>query len=86
VTLFETAESYGDGESERLLGEILSRSQARGSIVLATRLSPEEWTPIRTCTPPPWSTPAGAVLRAKAFSTTRAGYRAVAPLQQPAPG
>jgi aryl-alcohol dehydrogenase-like predicted oxidoreductase len=29
ITLFDTAESYGDGESERLLGEALSRSPAR---------------------------------------------------------
>ena len=40
VTLFDTAESYGDGESERLLGDMLSRSQARDSIVLATKVSP----------------------------------------------
>jgi Aldo/keto reductase family len=40
VTLFDTAESDGDGESERLLGDLLSRSQARDSIVLATKVSP----------------------------------------------
>jgi hypothetical protein len=40
VSLFDTAESYGDGESERLLGDMLSRSQARDSIVLATKVSP----------------------------------------------
>jgi aryl-alcohol dehydrogenase-like predicted oxidoreductase len=40
VTLFDTAEIYGDGESERLLGDALSRSPARDSIVLATKVSP----------------------------------------------
>jgi aryl-alcohol dehydrogenase-like predicted oxidoreductase len=40
ITLFDTAESYGDGESERLLGDALSSSPARESIVLATKVSP----------------------------------------------
>ena len=40
ITLFDTAESYGDGESERLLGEALSRSPTRDAIILATKVSP----------------------------------------------
>jgi aryl-alcohol dehydrogenase-like predicted oxidoreductase len=40
ITLFDTAESYGDGESERLLGSALSGSPARDSIALATKVSP----------------------------------------------
>jgi hypothetical protein len=51
VTLFGTAESYGDGESERLLGDMLSRSQARDSIVLATKVSPWD-SHMSVCEPP----------------------------------
>jgi aryl-alcohol dehydrogenase-like predicted oxidoreductase len=40
ITLFDTAESYGDGASERLLGDALSRSPMRDSIILATKVSP----------------------------------------------
>jgi aryl-alcohol dehydrogenase-like predicted oxidoreductase len=40
VTLFDTAESYGDGESERLLGDTLSRAPTRDRIILATKVSP----------------------------------------------
>jgi aryl-alcohol dehydrogenase-like predicted oxidoreductase len=40
ITLFDTAEIYGDGESERLLGDALSRSPMRDSIILATKVSP----------------------------------------------
>jgi aryl-alcohol dehydrogenase-like predicted oxidoreductase len=47
ITLFDTAESYGDGESERLLGEALSRSPTRDSIILATKVSPFSLTPDR---------------------------------------
>jgi aryl-alcohol dehydrogenase-like predicted oxidoreductase len=39
ITLFDTAESYGRGESERLLGGALSASPARGSIIVATKIS-----------------------------------------------
>lgn len=35
------------------------------------------WTRTRTCTPPPSSRTAGVVLGTEAFSTTRAGYRAM---------
>jgi aryl-alcohol dehydrogenase-like predicted oxidoreductase len=40
VTLFDTAESYGDGQSERLLGEVVSGSARRASIVVASKVSP----------------------------------------------
>jgi aryl-alcohol dehydrogenase-like predicted oxidoreductase len=40
VTLVDTAESYGNGESERLLGAILAEPRARDSVVLATKLTP----------------------------------------------
>jgi aryl-alcohol dehydrogenase-like predicted oxidoreductase len=40
VTLVDTAEVYGDGESERLLGAILAEPGARDSVVLATKLTP----------------------------------------------
>jgi aryl-alcohol dehydrogenase-like predicted oxidoreductase len=39
ITLFDTAESYGRGESERILGDALSRLPARESIVVATKVS-----------------------------------------------
>src|SRR4029453_7580384 len=39
VTLFDTAESYGRGESERMLGDALLRLPARASIVVATKVS-----------------------------------------------
>jgi len=40
VTLVDTAETYGNGESERLLGAILAEPRARDSVVLATKLTP----------------------------------------------
>jgi len=40
VTLVDTAETYGNGESERVLGAILAESRARDSVVLATKLTP----------------------------------------------
>jgi aryl-alcohol dehydrogenase-like predicted oxidoreductase len=39
VTLFGTAESYGRGKSERMLGDALSRLPARESIIVATKVS-----------------------------------------------
>jgi aryl-alcohol dehydrogenase-like predicted oxidoreductase len=39
VTLFDTAESYGRGESERMLGGALSSLPRRASIVVATKIS-----------------------------------------------
>jgi aryl-alcohol dehydrogenase-like predicted oxidoreductase len=40
VTLIDTAEIYGNGESERLLGAILAATGVRESVVLATKLTP----------------------------------------------
>jgi aryl-alcohol dehydrogenase-like predicted oxidoreductase len=39
VTLFDTAENYGRGKSERVLGDALSRLPARESIIVATKVS-----------------------------------------------
>src|SRR6266536_429440 len=40
VTLIDTAETYGKGESERVLGHILARPEVRDSIVLASKVAP----------------------------------------------
>jgi aryl-alcohol dehydrogenase-like predicted oxidoreductase len=41
VTLFDTAEVYGRGESERIIGKLLGAEAARrGSIVIATKFMP----------------------------------------------
>jgi myo-inositol catabolism protein IolS len=39
VTLFDTAESYGDGESERVLGRALG--SRRSNVIIASKVSPE---------------------------------------------
>ena len=39
VTFFDTAEVYGDGESERIIGELL-RSTPREQVVIATKFMP----------------------------------------------
>lgn len=41
ITLFDTAEIYGQGESERLLGELLRDSHA--PVVVATKFAPLPW-------------------------------------------
>jgi aryl-alcohol dehydrogenase-like predicted oxidoreductase len=44
VTLFDTAEIYGGGESERIIGQMRHRHQARAaSVVLATKFMPSPW-------------------------------------------
>ena len=44
VTLFDTAEVYGGGESERIIGRLLaSRGVARDDVVLATKFMPSPW-------------------------------------------
>ncbi|MFN8036806.1 MAG: aldo/keto reductase [Acidimicrobiia bacterium] len=44
VTLFDTAEVYGRGESERIIGRLLARDPPRrGSIVIATKFMPSPW-------------------------------------------
>lgn len=45
VTLFDTAEMYGRGESERIIGKLLARDRQRGrtGAVLATKFFPAPW-------------------------------------------
>jgi aryl-alcohol dehydrogenase-like predicted oxidoreductase len=44
VTLFDTAEVYGGGESERIIGALLAGDPGRaGSVVLATKFMPSPW-------------------------------------------
>jgi aryl-alcohol dehydrogenase-like predicted oxidoreductase len=44
VTLFDTAEVYGDGESERIIGRLLAGDpERRSSLVLATKFMPFPW-------------------------------------------
>jgi aryl-alcohol dehydrogenase-like predicted oxidoreductase len=44
VTLFDTAEIYGGGESERIIGQMRRRDEARAaSVVLATKFMPSPW-------------------------------------------
>ena len=43
VTFFDTAEAYGRGRSERLLGELLNAERRREEIVVATKFFPYPW-------------------------------------------
>lgn len=44
VTLFDTAEVYGDGESERIIGKLLAEVPGRREdIVIATKFMPSPW-------------------------------------------
>jgi aryl-alcohol dehydrogenase-like predicted oxidoreductase len=44
VTLFDTAEVYGGGESERIIGQLRHRDPVRAaSVVLATKFMPSPW-------------------------------------------
>jgi aryl-alcohol dehydrogenase-like predicted oxidoreductase len=44
VVLFDTAEVYGDGESERILGRLLAADpQVRSRVVLASKFMPAPW-------------------------------------------
>jgi aryl-alcohol dehydrogenase-like predicted oxidoreductase len=44
VTLFDTAEVYGGGESERIIGELRRHDPTRAaSVVLATKFMPSPW-------------------------------------------
>jgi len=44
VTLFDTAEIYGGGESERIIGRLLADDPTRAaSVVLATKFMPSPW-------------------------------------------
>ncbi len=44
VTLFDTAEVYGGGESERIIGRLLARDpSARSKVAIATKFMPMPW-------------------------------------------
>ena len=45
ITFFDTALAYGDGHSERLIGEVLKPDMRAGRVVVATKVPPknEEW-------------------------------------------
>jgi len=45
ITFFDTALAYGDGHSERLIGEVLRDDIRAGQVVVATKVPPrnEEW-------------------------------------------
>lgn len=45
VTFFDTAEVYGDGESERIIGKMLAEdaTRDRGPVVIATKFFPAPW-------------------------------------------
>jgi aryl-alcohol dehydrogenase-like predicted oxidoreductase len=45
ITFFDTALAYGDGHSERLIGEVLKADLRAGRVVVATKVPPknEEW-------------------------------------------
>jgi len=44
VTLFDTAEVYGRGESERIIGQLLRRDGSRAKdVVIATKFMPSPW-------------------------------------------
>ncbi len=45
INLFDTAEMYGQGESERLLGQCLGKR--RGDVLVASKVSPENCSPER---------------------------------------
>lgn len=43
VTLFDTAEVYGDGESERIIGRVAARPGVRDRLVIASKFMPSPW-------------------------------------------
>lgn len=44
VTLFDTAEAYGDGESERIIGQLINNDPDRASrVVIASKFMPMPW-------------------------------------------
>ena len=68
ATLFDTAEIYGQGESERIIGEMLARDPRRAaSVVVATKFMPAPWK-LRV---------SGALLRSLHASLGRLGQPAV---------
>ena len=72
VTLFDTAEVYGKGESERIIGSLLRDDPTRAaSAVIATKFMPQ-----------PWKLDVkGALLRSLRASLERLGVPAVDPYQ-----
>lgn len=64
VTFFDTAESYGSGQSERLLGEFIKASGKQ--VVVATKFMPYPWRPRR-----------GDLLKALRRSLDRLGLKRV---------
>jgi aryl-alcohol dehydrogenase-like predicted oxidoreductase len=67
ITLFDTAELYGDGESERLLGRFM-RDSGRDDVQIATKFFPFPWRLFQK----------GSVLRALRASLERLGVPQVA--------
>ena len=60
ITFFDTALAYGDGHSERLMGQVLKSEIHAGRVVVATKVPPlnEEWpgragAPLADVFPPP---------------------------------
>ena len=43
ATLFDTAEVYGEGESERIIGSLLRRPGRAAKVVIASKFMPEPW-------------------------------------------
>jgi aryl-alcohol dehydrogenase-like predicted oxidoreductase len=67
VTFFDTAEVYGDGESERIIGRLLAADpSARHRVVLASKYMPA-----------PWKRPGSSLLDAARASTERMGVEAI---------
>jgi aryl-alcohol dehydrogenase-like predicted oxidoreductase len=65
ITFFDTALAYGNGHSERLMGQVLKDELRAGRIVVATKVPPlnDEW-------PGKASKPLGAVFPAKHLSAS----------------
>lgn len=66
VRFFDSAEVYGLGRSERLLGDFIRRSGVEGEVVVGTKFFPF-----------PWRTKPGAVVRALRGSLKRLGMERV---------
>jgi len=82
ITFFDTALAYGDGHSERLIGEALRAEIRAGRAVVATKVPPknEEW-PGRADRPPTEVFPARHIAASTERSLKNLGVEAV-PLQQ----
>ena len=82
ITFFDTALAYGNGHSERLIGEVLQADVRAGRIVVATKVPPrnEEW-PGKADTPLAKVFPAGHLVASTEQSLKNLGVEAL-PLQQ----